>query len=185
MKEVYWWKYQFKRDYEKICGKKWKTITGIARIIKNERIRYLLYGRMSCSGNLFIKIIGNNRLICYEKNRGLEISFKNVGAGLLLIHPYNITVNSKAIIKGECTLFKGATIGSIRSGKKKGVPTIEKNVVMCINSTVVGNVKIGEDVLIAPNSYVNFDVPPHSVVIGNPGTIHHKNNASYDYLSGV
>ncbi|MGI6545599.1 MAG: hypothetical protein ACOX2M_04045 [Fastidiosipilaceae bacterium] len=32
---------------------------------------------------------------------------------------------------------------------------------------IVGNVRIGDDVLIAPLSFVNFDIPNHSVVIGN------------------
>ena len=45
-----------------------------------------------------------------------------------------------------------------------------------LNSTVVGNIKIGNNVLIAPNSFVNFDVPDNSVVIGNPAVIHKKEN---------
>lgn len=32
-------------------------------------------------------------------------------------------------------------------------------------------VKIGNNVLIAPNAFVNFDVPDNSIVIGNPGKI--------------
>ena len=32
-------------------------------------------------------------------------------------------------------------------------------------------VNIGNDVLIAPNAFVNFDVPNNSIVIGNPGQI--------------
>lgn len=35
------------------------------------------------------------------------------------------------------------------------------------NTTIVGKVNIGDDVLIAPNSYINFDVPSNSVCIGN------------------
>lgn len=31
--------------------------------------------------------------------------------------------------------------------------------------------KIGNNVLIAPNAFVNFDVPDNSIVIGNPGQI--------------
>lgn len=58
-----------------------------------------------------------------------------------------------------------------------GSPHIGNNVYIGINATVVGNVHIGSDVLIAPNSYVNFDVPDHSVVIGNPAVVHHKENA--------
>ena len=48
---------------------------------------------------------------------------------------------------------------------------------------IVGKVKIGSDVLIAPLTYVNFDVPDHSIVIGNPGRIIPKENATADYIS--
>ena len=43
-------------------------------------------------------------------------------------------------------------------------------------------VKIGEDVLIAPLTFVNFDVPAHSIVIGNPAKIIEKQNATGDYI---
>jgi len=64
---------------------------------------------------------------------------------------------------------------------KKGVPILGNNVVVCCNAFVCGGIHIGNDVLIASNSFVNFDVPSHSVVIGNPGVIHHKMVASMDY----
>jgi serine O-acetyltransferase len=47
---------------------------------------------------------------------------------------------------------------------------------------VVGNIKIGNNVLIAPNSYVNFDVPDNSIVIGNPGKIIPHENPTKDYI---
>ena len=46
-------------------------------------------------------------------------------------------------------------------------------------------VKIGEDVMIAPLAFVNFDVPPHSIVIGNPGKIIHKENATEEYICNM
>lgn len=42
---------------------------------------------------------------------------------------------------------------------------------MNANSSIVCNVKIGNNVLIAPGAFVNFDVPDNSIVIGNPGKI--------------
>lgn len=41
---------------------------------------------------------------------------------------------------------------------------------LCVDrtATVMGKITVGEDVLIAPNSYVNCDVPAHSIVVGNP-----------------
>lgn len=37
--------------------------------------------------------------------------------------------------------------------------------------------------LIAPNSYVNCDVPSHSIVYGNPCIIKHRDNATEGYVN--
>ena len=54
-----------------------------------------------------------------------------------------------------------------------------------INATVVGKVRIGNDVIITPNSYVNIDVPGHSVVLGNPAVVDHKENATHGYITFI
>ena len=51
---------------------------------------------------------------------------------------------------------------------------------MGANSIVVGGVRIGNNVLIAPGAFVNFDVPDNSVVIGNPGVIKPQNSSPTD-----
>lgn len=78
--------------------------------------------------------------------------------------------------------FKGVSIGSVRSGKREGVPAIEGRVVVCANALIFGGITVGHDTLIAGNAFVDFDVPPHSLVIGNPGVIHKKEFASKDYV---
>lgn len=50
------------------------------------------------------------------------------------------------------------------------------------NAVIVGNITIGSDVLIAPLAYVNFDVPDHSIVIGNPARIISRDNATAGYI---
>ena len=74
-------------------------------------------------------------------------------------------------------------IGQENRGRRKGVPVIGNSVWIGVNSTIVGNITIGDDVLIAPNSYVNRDVPSHSVVFGNPCIIRHQENATEDYVN--
>ena len=116
-------------------------------------------------------------------SRGIEIVFNgNIGKGLVLGHGWGITVNSQAILGDECVLFKGCTIGSIRSGKRKGVPRLGNHVVVGCNAFVCGGITIGDDVLIAANAFVDFDVPSNSLVIGNPGVIHAKMNPCRDYV---
>ena len=70
-------------------------------------------------------------------------------------------------------------------GKRKGTPHIGDKVWIGVNSTIVGSVVIGDDVLIAPNTYINCDVPAHSVVFGNPCIIKHVDNATKDYVNHI
>jgi serine O-acetyltransferase len=51
------------------------------------------------------------------------------------------------------------------------------------NAVIVGGITIGSNVLIAPNSYVNFDVPANSVVVGNPGAIYATERATEAYIN--
>ena len=76
----------------------------------------------------------------------------------------------------------GVVIGRVNTGKKEGCPTIGNEVWIGANSVIVGKIKIGNNVLIAPNAYVNFDVPDNSIVIGNPGVIHYKDNPTKGYI---
>ncbi|MBO5613533.1 MAG: serine acetyltransferase [Prevotella sp.] len=105
-----------------------------------------------------------------------------LGKGALLLHPYSITFNTTCVIGDNVTILKGATIGESKTGKI-GSPIIGNNVYIGLNSTVVGNIHIGNDVMIAPNTFVNFDVPDGALVLGSPGVIHEKEKASKLYIS--
>ena len=119
-----------------------------------------------------------------KAKRMIEIYGKcNIGPGLYLGHAYCITINSDAIIGANCNIHKGVTIGQENRGKRMGVPTIGSCVWIGVNATIVGNIMIGDDVLIAPNAFVNVDVPSHSVVYGNPCIIKHRDNATEGYIN--
>lgn len=68
-------------------------------------------------------------------------------------------------------------------GGRQRTPVIGNEVWIGINAAIVGKVTIGDDVLIAPNSYVNCDVPSHSIVFGNPCIIKHRENATEGYIN--
>lgn len=69
-----------------------------------------------------------------------------------------------------------------RIGGRQGAPVIGNEVWIGINAAIVGKITIRDDVLIAPNSYVNCDVPSHSIVFGNPCIIKHRENATEGYI---
>ena len=87
------------------------------------------------------------------------------------------------MIGNNCNLAKGVTIGQENRGNRIGAPRIGNQVWIGTNSVVVGNITVGDDVLIAPNCYVNRDVPDHSIVIGNPCKIISKENATEGYVN--
>lgn len=119
-----------------------------------------------------------------QAHYGLEIPGKaTIGEGFYTGHAYGITVNPDAVIGRNCNIHKGVTIGQENRGKRKGAPVLGDCVWLGVNSTVVGAVTIGDDVLIAPNSYVNCDVPSHSIVIGNPCRIIPRDNATEGYVN--
>lgn len=111
----------------------------------------------------------------YKLKNHIEISRKcEIGKGLYIGHPYGITINPAAKIGCNCNIHKGVTIGQENRGKREGTPVIGNEVWIGINSTIVGNITIGDDVLIAANTFVNCDIPSHSIVFGNPCIIKTK-----------
>jgi len=106
-----------------------------------------------------------------------------IGEGFYVGHPFCITINPAVKIGKNVNIHKGVTIGQENRGVRKGVPTISDEVWIGINSTIVGAVHIGTDVLIAPNTYINCDVPDHSVVFGNPCIIKHEDKATEGYIN--
>lgn len=149
------------------------------------RLRYMVYFRYAnCSNIGGAKYILRMLMFKMCHKYGLEIKAgTQIGSGFCLIHPYNITITPHAKIGSNCNIMKGATVGFCASGKKPGSPTIGNEVYMGLNSTIIGGITIGDDVMIAPNTFVNVDVPSHSIVIGNPCKIMPREGATKDYLN--
>lgn len=112
--------------------------------------------------------------LCYfdKYSSGMQIPPQTkIGRGCRILHFGNIVVNPNATIGDNFNIAQGCLIGNSFSKSGNGVPVIGNNCCMFANSMVVGGVKIGNNVLIAPGAFVNFDVPDNSIVIGNPGKI--------------
>lgn len=126
------------------------------------------------------------KVIYYKlaRKNHIEISVSTkISGGLYIGHPFCITINPAAIIGYNCNIHKGVTIGQENRGVRQGAPVIGDEVWIGVNSTIVGKINIGNDVLIAPNSYVNCDIPDHSIVFGNPCVIKYKENATEGYIN--
>ena len=142
--------------------------------------------KYQCCGSRYLKMYYHFRFKMLNRNRGIEFPLGlPAGKGLYLGHAYGITVNENTVIGENVNLHKGVTLGRENRGKREGAPTIGNMVWIGINSAVVGNITVGNDVLIAPGSYVNVDVPDHSIVLGNPCRIIPRDNATEEYINNM
>ncbi len=122
----------------------------------------------------------------YVYKYGFQISAATeIGEGFYIGHFGTIVINPNAKIGKNCNIAHGVTIGQANRGRLKGYPTIGDNVWIGTGSVIVGNITIGTNVLIAPNSFVNIDIPDNSLVIGNPCKIIAKENPCEGYLNFI
>ena len=151
---------------------------------KNYGFRYTYFLRIATNSKGIIYIIVKLILKKMTVKYGYEISEKTkIGKGLALMHLGGIAINHLSEIGDNCTIYQGVTIGGA-VGKRKGAPKIGNKVWIGPNAVVTGNITIGDNVLIAGNSFVNFDVPNNSIVLGNPGKIKEWNKID-EYISFV
>lgn len=146
--------------------------TQLKYIIFNPGFQFTYFFRKASNsrnpiGRAFWKIL--HRLSMWHFGFQIPVGTK-IGRGFRISHFGDMGINHEAVIGENFNIAPGAHV-SYADGKRKGVPTIGNNVILNINSVIVGGVHIGNNVLIAPNTFVNFDVPDNSIVIGSPGRI--------------
>jgi len=94
-----------------------------------------------------------------------------IGKGLYIPHIGNIIIHSDSIIGDYCTILQGTTIGNNGKNNESGVPKIGDRVKLCAGSVIIGDIKIGNGVVIGANAVVTKDIPDNAIVAGIPATI--------------
>lgn len=169
----------FKYDVYRYYG---KYKINVIKLLKHPKLIYLKYFRL-CKQSGILSLIGKIKLLYYSRKYQIQIPYKTkIGLGFYIGHLGRIIINPNVIIGKNCNISTGVVIGQENRGSRKGSPTIGNEVWIGANAVIVGKINIGNNVLIAPNSYVNFDVSNNSIVIGNPAKIIYNKNATKDYI---
>lgn len=90
-----------------------------------------------------------------------------IGTGVCFPHLSGIAINSKTVIGKNATILCGVVIGKT----DKGIPVIEDDVYIGANACVIGGVTVGKGSIVGAGAVVTKDVPPYSVVAGNPAKV--------------
>lgn len=176
-------KYDFSKDLYRYYGEKGETLA--QRILRPPELKYIALMRKTQNCKFFpLKWFYTLRLKRMSYKTLIQIPPRTrIGDGFYIGHSGRVIIHPEAVIGENANVATGVTIGAENRGKRKGAPTIGDNCWIGTNAVVVGNITVGNDCLIAPLAYVNFDVPDHSLVIGNPAKIIHMENATEHYVN--
>ncbi len=162
-----------------------KGFSGFLRGWFQPGFRYTLIYRLICAQKkssplrLILRILRRR----YRFRYGYEISLDaEIGEGFYLSNHCGPVVIGPIKIGRYCNIAHNVTIGRSHKNGKAGRPTIGDRVWIGAGSVLTNNITIGSDIMIAPNTFLNVDVPDNSVVIGNPAKIIKKENPTKHYI---
>lgn len=158
---------------------------GFLKAFQNPGFRFCFWLRLASHFSIWnpIGLVSRIFFKLMQIRFGFQIPhIAKIGGGFYIGHFGNIVISEKAIIGENCNVAQGVTIGRINRGPRKGAPKIGDRVWVGPNSVLSGNITIGNNVLIAPLTFVNIDVPANCMVIGNPAKIIEGKN-SVDYIN--
>jgi len=92
-----------------------------------------------------------------------------IGESFFIDHATGIVIGETAVIKDRVKIFQGVTLGGLRIDKEdakiKRHPTIEDDVVIYANATILGgDITIGANSIIGANVWIKESIPPNSIV---------------------
>lgn len=120
----------------------------------------------------------SHKLLKYAYHTGFQIAPGTIGKGLTIWHWGMIIIHQGVRIGDNCVLQPDVVIGKRK--KNGNPPTIGNNAYVCGGARILGDICIGDNVTIAPNTVVFKDVPSNCVVAGNPARIIKRDGKKVD-----
>ena len=144
--------------------------------------RFMNANRLYHTGNKAFQLIAmlmNNRNI---KKFNCEIYPQaTIGEGLYIPHCVGIVVGNTTVIGKNCTLYPNVVFGSRRSpngevpkGRRHAV--VGDNCVFGANSSIIGDITIGNNVTVGAGAVITKDIPDNAIVVGANMIIGYKDN---------
>jgi len=115
------------------------------------------------------KLTKYNYIVQYPKNLKLGKNF-DIGTFTYINSDAGVEIQDNVQIGSHCSIYSNSTID-----KKRGKVILKKNCKIGTHSTIMPNVVIGENSVVAAYSFVNVNVPNNEIWAGVPAKL--KKNA--------
>ena len=103
---------------------------------------------------------------------GVEIHpAADLGRRVFVDHGMGTVIGETATVGDDVHMFHGVTLGGNDPRPVERHPTVEDGATLGANSTLVGDITIGEDATVGAGAVVTDDVPSGTTVAGNPARI--------------
>lgn len=114
------------------------------------------------------KLTKYNFLVQYPQNLKFGRNI-DIGEFTYINSRYGVEIQDDVQIGSHCSIYSHSTIDA-----KKGMVTLKKNCKIGTHSTLMPNVTIGENSLVAAYSFVTQDIPKNEVWVGIPAKFYKK-----------
>jgi acetyltransferase-like isoleucine patch superfamily enzyme len=142
------------------------------------RTRTALYRRIGLTIGAGVTVHGRLRFV----GRVKDLSKIRIGSGCIVGPDVAFGLDAPITIGDKVALGPGVTLctatHAIGFGSRRMNPhlealpiVIENGAWICINALILPGVTIGKGAVVGPGSIVTEDVPPHTLVQGNPATV--------------
>ena len=101
-----------------------------------------------------------------------------IGRRFFIDHGMGIVIGETSEIGDDVSIYHGVTLGGTTWKKGKRHPTIKNNVVIGAGAKILGPIIVSDGVHIGCNAVVVKDIPADATVVGVPGHIVVKKDAS-------
>lgn len=113
-----------------------------------------------------------------------------IGSYFFIDHGTGVVIGETAVIGSRVKLYQGVTLGALSFPKdergqivrdKKRHPTLEDEVTLYAEATILGDITIGKGAIIGGNVWIRESVPPQTVVaISRPEAFYKKKGLGVD-----
>ena len=101
-------------------------------------------------------------IVQYPKNFSMGINF-DIGEFTYINAKYLVEIQDNVQIGSHCSIYSHSSIDN-----KQGPIVLEKNCKIGTHSTIMPNVTVGENSIVAAYSFVTSDIPPNQLWVGVP-----------------